>query len=261
MTADNKGMFGLSVRRDQVAVLLIDDDLVSREVTATVLTLNGYTVHTAENGETALEILVTEKPAPEIILMDTQMPGLSGTRLISQMREQSQARILAISGSALPQEVIDATDGFLIKPFDVDAMRKALDRRPGPLATSTAVSMLDSDAPVINLEVLAQLRTMMPESAVRQIYRAVVSDLNQRATALGAALAIGDVAEVSRIGHAIKGGCSMAGAAQAARLGALIEKGARTGSGNQIDNSAILVGDLRAAARALDSMLDAELPA
>jgi hypothetical protein len=53
----------------------------------------------------------------------------------------------------------------------------------------------------------------------------------------------------------------MAGASQAARLGALIEKGARTGSGNQLDNSAILVGDLRAAARALESMLDAELPA
>jgi CheY-like chemotaxis protein len=31
-------------------VLLIDDDLVSREVTATVLTMNGYTVHTAEDG-------------------------------------------------------------------------------------------------------------------------------------------------------------------------------------------------------------------
>ena len=261
MTAENKGMFGLSVRRDQVAVLLIDDDLVSREVTATVLTLNGYTVHTAESGEAALEILATEKPAPEIILMDTQIPGLSGTELIRQMREHSQARILAISGSALPQEVIDATDGFLIKPFDVDAMQKALDRRASPLATSTAVSMLDSDAPVINPEVLAQLRALMPEPAVRQIYRAVVSDLNQRATALSAALEFGDVAEVSRIGHAIKGGCAMAGASQAARLGALIEKGARTGSGNQLDNSAILVGDLRAAARALDSMLDAELPA
>ena len=261
MTTDNKAMFGLTVRRDQVAVLLIDDDLVSREVTATLLTLNGYSVHTAENGEAALEVLATEKPAPEIILMDTQMPGLSGTDLISQMREQSQARILAISGSALPQEVIDATDGYLIKPFDVDAMRKALDRRASPSATSTAVSMLESDAPVINLAVLAQLRAMMPEPAVRQIYRAIVSDLNQRATALGAALEIGDVAEVSRIGHAIKGGCAMAGASQAARLGALIEKGARTGSGNQLDNSAILVGDLRAAARALESMLDPELPA
>jgi CheY-like chemotaxis protein len=254
-------MFGLTLRRDQVAVLLIDDDLVSREVTATVLTLNGYTVHTAESGSAALEVLATIKPAPEIILMDTQMPGLSGTELIRQMREQSKARILAISGSALPLDVIEATDGFLIKPFEVEAMRKALNSRASEAATSTAVSMLDSDAPVINLAVLAQLRALMPEPAVRQIFRAIVSDLNQRAAALELALVKGDNAEAARIGHAIKGGCAMAGASQAARLGALIEKGARTGGGNQLDNGAVLVGDLRAAARALESMLDPELPA
>ena len=32
-------------------VLLIDDDLVSREVTATLLTMTGYNVHTADSGE------------------------------------------------------------------------------------------------------------------------------------------------------------------------------------------------------------------
>ena len=182
-TADNRAMFGLTVRRDQVAVLLIDDDMVSREVTATVLTLNGYAVHTAEIGAAALEILAAVRPAPEIILMDSQMPGLSGTELISQMREQSKARILAISGSALPPEVIEATDGFLIKPFEVEAMRKVLDRGVAPAAAPVTVSMLETDAPVINLAVLAQFRALMPEPAVRQIYRAIVTDLNQRASA------------------------------------------------------------------------------
>ena len=253
-------MFGLTLRSDQVAVLLIDDDLVSREVTATLLTLNGYTVYTAESGAAALELLSTASPAPEIVLMDAQMPGLSGTELIKQMRAQSKARILAISASALPSEVIDATDGFLIKPFDVESMRKVLDRRISQEAASTAVSMLEPDAPVINIEVLTQLRALMPEPAVRQIYRAIISDLDQRARTLESALARGDMAEASRIGHAIKGGCAMAGASQAARLGALIEKGALTGSGNQLDNGAVLIGDLRAAARALESMLDPELP-
>ncbi len=261
MTTDNRSMFGLTVRRDQVAVLLIDDDLVSREVTATLLTLSGYTVHTAENGAAALEILATVSPAPDIVLMDAQMPGLSGTDLIKQMREHSKARILAISGSALPPEVVEATDGFLIKPFEVEAMRKVLDGRVSQEAAATSMSMLEPDAPVINLAVLAQLRALMPERAVRQIYRAMVTDLDQRATALQAAIARGDMAEASRIGHAIKGGCAMAGASQAARLGALIEKGARTASGNQLDNGAVLIGDLRAAARALESMLDPELPA
>ena len=254
-------MFGLTLRRDQVAVLLIDDDLVSREVTATVLTLNGYNVHTAETGASALEMVEEVKPAPEIILMDAQMPGLSGTALIAELRARSKARILAISGSALPPEVIEAADGFLIKPFDVEAMRKVLERRASQSSRSATASMLEPDAPVINMTVLAQMRALMPEAAVRQIYRAIVSDLNQRAEALEAALAKGDIAEAGSIGHAIKGGCAMAGASQAARLGALIERAARSASGNQLDDSAVLVADLRAAARALESMLEPELPA
>ena len=59
---------------------------------------------------------------------------------------------------------------------------------------------------------------------MRQIYAAVVADLDKRMQALEAAIASGDAAEVRRIGHAIKGGCGMAGALQAARLGALLEE-------------------------------------
>jgi HPt (histidine-containing phosphotransfer) domain-containing protein len=47
----------------------------------------------------------------------------------------------------------------------------------------------------------------------------VVADLGKRAQSLEAAIARGDAAEVRRIGHAIKGGCGMAGALQAARIG------------------------------------------
>ena len=51
----------------------------------------------------------------------------------------------------------------------------------------------------------------------------MVDDLIKRIDALGSAIAKGDTAEVRRIGHAIKGGCGMAGAVQAAHLGALLE--------------------------------------
>ena len=40
-------MLSPRLSRDRLTVLLIDDDLVSREVTATVLTMVGYEVHTA----------------------------------------------------------------------------------------------------------------------------------------------------------------------------------------------------------------------
>ena len=250
-------MLDRSKERRLPVVLLIDDDLVSREVAATILTMAGFTVHTAESGEAALEMLANDVCRPGAILMDAQMPGLSGTELIAQLRSRTDTRIYAISGSDAPPEVAKAADGFLLKPFNAESLRKLIDG----YRSENPPTVLDPNEPVVSAEVLAQLRKVMPESAVRQIYSAVVSDLGGRIQALGTAIAKGDMAEIRRIGHAIKGGCGMAGALQAARLGALLEAMPLNPKDNQLDNSAILLSDLRAAAQGLERMLEAELPA
>jgi CheY-like chemotaxis protein len=257
---------GKNERRNNV--LLIDDDLVSREVMATVLSITGFTVQTADSGAAAIELLSAGQCTPgvilpSIILMDAQMPGLSGTALVEALRAHSKARIFAISGSRPPDQIVSVADGFLLKPFGAEELRKALeiDRpQPPPSATQAADVSPDSNEPVVNPIALAQLRKMMPENAVRQIYAAIVDDLSRRMTALEAALAQGNEAEVRRIGHAITGGCALAGAQQAARLGALIENGALDKDGNQLDNSTRFLSDLRSAALSLERMLEAEFP-
>ncbi|MGA2084357.1 MAG: response regulator [Terracidiphilus sp.] len=276
-------------------VLLIDDDLVSREVAATVLIMNGYTVHTAPSGTEALELLAGGECVPGVILMDAQMPGLSGTRLIEELRARSHARVVAISGSHAPDEVAAAADGFLLKPFGADALSKLLEEDAAQAGHAVKASpsdppALDPAEPVVHAETLARLRELMPEAAVREIYAAIVADLHQRLAALELAIADGDAAGVRRIGHAIKGGCGMAGARQAARLGALLESGALESAqfepgapGNQgpqeaifaswsggdgssppgwnsnhLDNNSPVLRDLRAATRNLERMLETE---
>lgn len=250
-------MLDLASQRELPTVMLIDDDLVSREVTATLLTLNGYTVHTAESGDLALTMLAAGLCNPGLILMDAQMPGLSGVDLIKELRSTCRrARIYVISGSGPAQEIVSAADGLLLKPFDNDALRKLFDGgQPAPR------SYLDPGDPVVSPSVLTQLRQMMPEAAVREIYIAAADDLTRRIEALSRAIARRDSDEIHRIGHAIKGGCGMAGAVQAARLGALLEAAPSAAEDNHLDNSKALLKDLRAAAHALQSMLDAELPA
>jgi CheY-like chemotaxis protein len=251
-------MLKFEARRKLPTLLLIDDDLVSREVTATVLTMNGYPVHTAVDGAAALAMLDGHACVPEAILMDAQLPGLSGTRLIKELRARTQAPVYAISGSNPPQDVAAASDGFLQKPFDSETLGKLLEGRQMPDAPST-LSRLDLKEPVISPDTLAQFRGMMPEAAVREIYAAVVADLGKRLQALEAAIAKGDDGEVRRIGHAIKGGCGMAGAMQAARVGALFEGIPADPNSNHLDNSMALLSDLRAAARNLERMLEAGL--
>jgi CheY-like chemotaxis protein len=250
-------MFAFASAKELPSVLLIDDDLVSREVTATVLTMTGYTVHTAEKGEAAVNMISNGEFHPGVILMDAQMPGLSGTTLIAQLRALTKAPVYVISASEPPGDVTAAADGFLLKPFDMPALNKLFGvQKQGP-----AASLLSPNDPVVDTQVLSQFRKMMPEPAVREIYTAVVADLGRRIEALGTAIAKGDSAEVRRIGHAIKGGCGMAGAVQAARLGALLEAEPPGLKDNQLDNSAALLRDLRAAAQGLERMLDSELPA
>jgi HPt (histidine-containing phosphotransfer) domain-containing protein len=109
---------------------------------------------------------------------------------------------------------------------------------------------------VVSAATLAQLRGLMSPAAVKEIYAAVIADLAARLDSLEAAVAAGNTDEVRRIGHAIKGGCGMAGAMQAARLGARFESG-----GDQLDDCALSLDELRAALSNLERMLETEFPA
>jgi CheY-like chemotaxis protein len=293
-------MFNFEAQRSFPPVLLIDDDMVSREVMATVLTMSGFNVHTAAGGTAALDLLASRQCVPGVILLDAQMPGLSGIPLIKALRARTDARVYAISASDAPDDVADASDGFLLKPFEPGALRRLLEEdsaRPSrDLQTASANLELASDEPVVHAETLAQLRQIMPDAAVRQIYSAIVADLAKRLPMLQLAIAQGDAAEIRRIGHAIKGGCGMAGARQAARLGAVLESGAldsgqagprRTGAPgdrrpmeattasshggdgalsqgrnrNHLDNNLPVLADLHTAALNLARMLEVEFPA
>jgi two-component system cell cycle response regulator DivK len=268
-------MLGFPAQRNLPTVLLIDDDLISREVMATILTMSGYSVHTAVGGQESIDLLAAGECLPEVVLMDVQMPGLNGTHLVSQLRARTRATLYGISGSKVPDDLIAVFDGFLQKPFSPDDLQKLLKQHEARIA---ALSNAEDDpgAVVVDASTLAKLREIMPEAAVRQIYDCVVTDLVRRLAALDVAVANADADAVRAIGHAIKGGCGMAGALQAARLGALLEAGIleptpyRPGSmnsiapgpnGNHLDNKSTVLRDLRAAVRNLERMLETEFAA
>jgi len=245
-------MLGIGEKHELPTILLIDDDLVSREVIATVLTLHGHMVHTADNGEAALEMLATGTVVPEVILMDAQLPGLNGIALLEQLRSQGEAGIYLISGSPAPEHLIAAADGFLLKPFGPEDLQRLL----ADNAAKPEVPPSGPEHPPLNHETLAQFRQMMTEATVREIYTALITDLKKRLTGLENAISTGNKDEVRRIGHAIKGGCGMAGALEVARLGAFLES-----KSDQLDNCATAMKELHTATRKLERILEKEFPA
>lgn len=252
-------MLNFDAHQTMPTLLLVDDDLVSREVAATVLTMRGYNVDAADSGESALAMLVEGRCAPDAILVDVQMPGLlSGVELLSALRVAHPATILLISASEPPAAMRAAADGFLSKPFDAATLAQLLQKaEPHQTTIVSAAARL----PAVNTTTLAQLRELMPVAAVREIFSAVVSDLHQRIQALEGAIAREDNEALRRIGHAIKGGCGMAGASEAAAIGAQFESISETCAGNHLDNKLALLRDLRAATTRLERMLKTEFTA
>ena len=245
-------MLDIGTRRELPTVLLIDDDMISREVIATILTLNGFTLHTAENGVASLALLDGGGCVPEVILADVQMSGLSGLDLVRELRARSKAIIFVISGSDPPADLKASVDGALLKPFNPEELQKLLDGRTRkPIETP-----ITPDVPAISSETLSQFRQMMPESTVRDMYQAVLADLEKRVIGLEAAITAGNAGEVRRIGHTIKGGCGMAGVMQASRVGALLEA-----ESDELINSKSLCLELKTAVQRLKSMLAVEFPA
>jgi CheY-like chemotaxis protein len=96
-------------------VLLIDDDMVSREVMATVLTMSGYTVHTADGGKARLSCWQAQL-APRCDPDGRADAGPERIPLVEQLRAQRMPPSMP-SAAATRRELIAACDGFLLKPF------------------------------------------------------------------------------------------------------------------------------------------------
>ena len=106
---------------DRKSVLVIEDEPGLAEIIAINLQASGYDATVAHDGLQALYLL--DRSTPDVILLDLQLPQVSGFRLIQLLRGREQtATVPVIVMTALSfreaEEVIRAgADAFLTKPF------------------------------------------------------------------------------------------------------------------------------------------------
>jgi PAS domain S-box-containing protein len=109
-------------------VLIVDDELVLRNVGRAILERYGYRVILAENGLKALEIYQSEVDRIDLILLDLTMPGLSGADTVHQLSQiDPHVRILLASGYSTDQALIPSSDrilGFISKPYSQDKLAR-----------------------------------------------------------------------------------------------------------------------------------------
>jgi CheY-like chemotaxis protein len=115
--------------RDQASatILVVEDADDLREITALILTRDGYRVITASNGPEALEVMKNREARFDLLLTDVVMPLMQGRELAERIAAmQPDIRILYMSGYAQPILGLGGTldEGVLLleKPFTEPAL-------------------------------------------------------------------------------------------------------------------------------------------
>lgn len=115
-------------------ILIADDNLKIIEVLKRYVEKEGYEVHTALNGRTALEMF--SKDIYEMVLLDVMMPEMDGLEVCREIRRVSMTPIIMITAKADDYDKImgldTGADDYIVKPFspsEVTARIRAILRR------------------------------------------------------------------------------------------------------------------------------------
>jgi putative two-component system response regulator len=103
-------------------ILAVDDDVTALDAMRQNLERKGYAVVTANSGEDALEYVASNE-APDLILLDVQMPGINGYETCRRLRAASKTEkvpIVFLTGRSelddLKQGKEAGSDLYLVKP-------------------------------------------------------------------------------------------------------------------------------------------------
>lgn len=106
----------------QIDILAVDDNETSLTLLVDILRHENYQVRSANNAETALELIT--KQLPDIVLLDVRMPGIDGFQLCRQLKNESLTEdipIIFISGLDDSDNIVQGFDAggvdFISKPF------------------------------------------------------------------------------------------------------------------------------------------------
>ncbi len=105
-------------------ILIVEDNLDSRELVVKILKNKGYQTIEAADGEEALEKAVSEKP--HLILMDISIPKIDGyevTKRLKDMEEFKNIPIVALTAHAMKGDrekfISTGFEGYISKPINV----------------------------------------------------------------------------------------------------------------------------------------------
>ncbi len=225
----------------QARVLVAEDSPLNQQVALKQLEKLGYPADAVADGTQALEAL--KRTAYAVILMDCQMPEMSGYEATWQIRERerqsgevglaSHVYIIAMTANTRTdtrEKCLEAgMDDFITKPVQLPELEAALQRA---LADRTSQQALEEVIDPVVIAGLHQLRMPGKSDPLADLIDLFLKEAPGQLEAMEKAIASNDTDSMARTGSAavgLKGGASNLGARTLAALCDEIEQAARTG--------------------------------
>jgi len=160
-------------------ILIVDDEADLRSLLKSILE-SDYTVAEAENGAALAKLLPSE--APDVVLLDLNMPGTSGLDLLPQIKKSwPDTEVVVLTGAATFEAAVEATKRgafhFITKPFDTQhllvTIERAIENRQQKESNNSlrraVATMTGGSAPVFQSQLM--------QNVVRTIERIAPSDV------------------------------------------------------------------------------------
>lgn len=117
------------------AILIIEDDPLFRSMMETILMMEGFDVHSAENGESGLALLIRQRP--DLILCDIMLPDIDGHTVLEKVRNRPEhdedIPFVFVSGLSCRDDIrrgmAEGADDYLSKPFTAGELVAAVNGR------------------------------------------------------------------------------------------------------------------------------------
>jgi two-component system KDP operon response regulator KdpE len=146
------------------AVLIVDDNPQIRRALRTILIAQGFVVMDARTGEEALDLIRKERV--EIIILDVNLPGMSGFETCREIRRSSSTPVIMVTVRNSEHDKVRAfdagADDYIVKPFgaeELTARIRATLRRAGS-ENSTAFASPDLEIDFERRSISAKKRTV-----------------------------------------------------------------------------------------------------
>lgn len=215
-------------------ILLAEDNATIQFIVSRMLTTWGQAVTTVGDGKSA--VMRAGERKFDIILMDMQMPVLDGDKAVRQIRSgggvNAQTPIVALTADGIvehhPQYLAAGCNAVLTKPVDWEELAEEIRVRVGMEAGSRPAPVV-APAPVnvgaaLNPRMLDSLQEALSKEDFEETLKQFRASIANHSAILAQQAQAGDLVQIRRTAHTLKGLCGQVGADGIAALAEQLEQ-------------------------------------